>query len=169
MIFRSGRLYLASTSSGSERIRWTITGTAARTSARLCSAASSVPSGSKRRRRTIVETVGRLITKWKKPQEWKSGAAIIIVIPRRKGILSISEAIAINPSGLERWAPFGVPVVPEVRITNLGLSGGGLWSDSSPASISASRVGASVSPSHQATMRATESSTPESSSPNSSS
>ncbi len=60
----------------------------------------------------MVEAVGRLITKWMKPQEWKSGAAIIIVEPRRKGILSMSEASIRRPSGLVRWAPFGVPVVP---------------------------------------------------------
>ena len=61
-------------------MRWIITGTTASTSARLLlRSARSVSSGSKRRRRTIVEAVGRLMTKWKKPQEWKSGAAIIIV------------------------------------------------------------------------------------------
>ena len=107
-------------------MRWSITGTTASTSARFSWTARSVPSGSKRRRSTIVEAVGRLITKWKKPQEWKSGAAIIIVSRLRKGILSISAAIASSPSGLERWAPFGVPVVPEVRMTKRGLSGGGL-------------------------------------------
>ena len=104
-------------------MRWIITGTTASTSARLSCTACSVPSGSKRRRSTIVEAVGRLMTKWKKPQEWKSGAAIIIVSRLRNGILSISAAIASSPSGLERWAPFGVPVVPEVRITKRGLSG----------------------------------------------
>ena len=31
----------------------------------------------------MVEAVGRLTTKWEKPQEWKSGAAIIIVSPLR--------------------------------------------------------------------------------------
>ena len=88
------------------------------------------------------------MTKWKKPQEWKSGAAIIIVSRLRKGILSISAAIASSPSGLERWAPFGVPVVPEVRITKRGLSGGGLSSDSAPAAISCSSVvSAGASPS----------------------
>ena len=40
-----------------------------------------------------------------------------------------------------RWAPFGVPVVPEVRITKRGLSGGGLRSESSLAAISVSSVG----------------------------
>ena len=60
-------------------MRWSITGTAPRTWARCSWTACSVPSGSKRRRSTIVEAVGRLMTKWKKPQEWKSGAAIIIV------------------------------------------------------------------------------------------
>ena len=127
-------------------MRWIITGTAASTSARLSCTARSVSSGSKRRRSTIVEAVGRLITKWKKPQEWKSGAAIIIVSRLRKGILSISAAIASRPSGLERWAPFGVPVVPEVRITKRGLSGGGFRSDSSPAAISCSSVGSPGSP-----------------------
>src|SRR5436305_8604774 len=106
-------------------MRWIITGTAASTSARLCSIAFSVSSGSNLRRSTIVEAVGRLITKWKKPQEWKSGAAIIIVIRLWKGILSIRAAIGIRPSGLLGWGPFGVPVVPEVRMTNFGFSAGG--------------------------------------------
>ena len=91
--------------------------------------------------------------KWKKPQEWKSGAAIIIVSRLRKGILSISAASASRPSGLERCAPFGVPVVPEVRMTKRGLSGGGFRSDSSPAAISCSSVAASLSPSLQPTTR----------------
>ena len=60
---------MASVSSGSWRMRWIITGTAASTWARLSCTARSVSSGSKRRRSTIVEAVGRLITKWKKPQE----------------------------------------------------------------------------------------------------
>ena len=56
-----------------------MTGTTASTSARCSWTAFRVSSGSKRRRRTSVEAVGRLTTKWKKPQEWKSGAATIIV------------------------------------------------------------------------------------------
>ena len=55
--------------------------------------------------------------------------------------MSISAAIASSPSGLERWAPFGVPVVPEVRITKRGLSGGGFRFESSLAAISESSVG----------------------------
>src|SRR5262249_55859574 len=98
--------------------------------------ARRVSSGSKRRRNTIVEAVGRLITKWKKPQEWKRGAAIIIVSRLRKGILSISAARAKRPSGLERCAPLGVPVVPEVRTMKRGLSGGGFRFESSLAAIS---------------------------------
>ena len=47
--------------------------------------ACSVSSGSKRRRSTIVEAGGRLSTKWVKPQEWKSGAAITIVSRRGRG------------------------------------------------------------------------------------
>ena len=60
-------------------MRWIITGTTARTWARCSWIARSVASGSKRRRRTRVAAVGRPIAKWKKPQEWKSGAAITIV------------------------------------------------------------------------------------------
>ena len=60
-------------------MRCSITGTTASTWARWSCTARSVSSSSKRRRRTIVEAVGRLITKWKKPQEWKSGAATTIV------------------------------------------------------------------------------------------
>ena len=55
-------------------------------------------------------------------------------------------AIASSPSGLERWAPFGVPVVPEVRITKRGLSGGGFRFESSFSAISESRVGPSALP-----------------------
>ncbi len=78
-------------------------------------------------------------------------------------------AIASRPSGLERWAPFGVPVVPEVRITKRGLSGGGFRFESPFAAISASSVGPSGSPSAQPTIRATLSSTPSSRPANSSS
>ena len=85
--------------------------------------------------------------------------------------MSSSEASVISPSGLVRWAPFGVPVVPEVRITKRGLSIGGAWSAGSPAAISCSTVVAPVggAPSCQATIRCTEGSTPARSSANSSS
>ncbi len=53
----------ASVSSGSRRIRCTITGTAASTSARCSCTARAVRSGSKRRCRTIVDAVGRLMMK----------------------------------------------------------------------------------------------------------
>jgi hypothetical protein len=82
-IFSDDSLYFRRVSSGRPRIRWTITGTTASTSARVRSIAFSVSSGSKRRRSTIVEVVGSAMTKWRKPQEWKSGAAITIVEPRR--------------------------------------------------------------------------------------
>jgi hypothetical protein len=59
-------------------IRWSITGTIASTWQACSWTASSVPSSEKRRRSTIVPASGRLKTKWVNPQEWKSGAAIII-------------------------------------------------------------------------------------------
>ena len=79
------------------------------------------------------------------------------------------DATASSPSGLERWAPFGVPVVPEVRITKRGLSGGGFRFESSFSAISESRVGPSASPSVQPITRVTLSSTPSSRPANSSS
>ena len=80
--------------------------------------------------------------------------------------MSSSEASVISPSGLVRWAPFGVPVVPEVRITKRGLSGGGARSEASPSAISCSTVVAPAggAPSCQATIRLTPGSTPASSS-----
>ena len=77
-------------------------------------------------------------------------------------------AIDSSPSGLERWAPFGVPVVPEVRITKRGLSGGGFRLESSSAAISESRVGSvrlAVGPAdHPRTLSSTPSSRPANSS-----
>ena len=47
-----------------------------------------------------------------KPQEWNSGAAIIVVSPARSGIFESSAASGPSPSGWPRWAPFGVPGRP---------------------------------------------------------
>src|ERR1700755_928992 len=49
--------------------------------------------------------------------------------------MSISEASVISPSGLVRWAPFGVPVVPEVRMTKRGFSGGGARAAGAPGAV----------------------------------
>ena len=61
-----------------------------------------------------------------KPQEWNSGAAIIVVSRAFSGIRSSSAAIGSIDFGCARLAPFGVPVVPEVRIVALPGSFGGL-------------------------------------------
>ena len=59
-----------------------------------------------------------------KPHEWKSGAAIIVRSPALSGIRDRSEIAGLRPSGVLREAPFGVPVVPDVRITTRpGLGG----------------------------------------------
>ena len=47
---------------------------------------------------------------------WNSGAAMWVRQPWRSGSRDISETAASMPASL-RGAPFGVPVVPEVRIT----------------------------------------------------
>ena len=50
-----------------------------------------------------------------KPHVWNSGAAMCTVQPWRSGIRESSEIAASMPASL-RGAPFGVPVVPEVRM-----------------------------------------------------
>ena len=66
---------------------------------------------------TTVEVSGSATVKWAKPQEWNRGAAIIVVSRARSGIFENSAATGSIESGCRRAAPFGVPVVPEVRIT----------------------------------------------------
>jgi hypothetical protein len=86
---------------------------------------ASVASGSKRRRSTIVEPSGRLSTKCAMPQEWKSGAAITVRPRARIGIASSTASAGAIELGWLRCAPFGVPVVPLVRITVRPGAGGG--------------------------------------------
>ena len=63
--------------------------------------------------------------KWPNPQEWNIGAAITVVSRARSGILEKRDAAGSIESGCLRAAPFGVPVVPEVRITTRPFSRGG--------------------------------------------
>ena len=60
-----------------------------------------------------------------KPQAWNSGAAIIVFSRAFSGIRDSSAATGSSDFGWLREAPFGVPVVPEVRITALPGSAGG--------------------------------------------
>ena len=69
--------------------------------------------------------------KWARPHEWNIGAAIIVRSPARIGIRENIAASGPSVSGCARWAPFGDPVVPEVRITNRLDSSGGSRSASS--------------------------------------
>ena len=122
-------------------MRWIITGTTASTSARLSWTARSVSSGSKRRRSTIVEAVGRLIdeveeapgVEERRRDHHRLAAAVGDLVDQRRDRAAARR-------GWSAGRPSGVPVVPEVRITKRGLSGGGFRSDSSPAAISASSV-----------------------------
>ncbi len=92
--------------------------------------------------------------KWAKPQEWNIGAAIIVRSRARSGIRENIAASGLRVSGWPRWAPFGIPVVPEVRITNRLDSSGGSRSESSVEAISSSRPGSPLDPSsRQATKR----------------
>jgi len=80
---------------------------------------------------------------------------LVVVSRERSGIFDSSAAAGSSVSGWLRVAPFGVPVVPEVRMTTRPGSAGGTTSAGSPASISSSRVGSETvsSPSFQATKR----------------
>ena len=66
------------------------------------------------------------------PHEWNMGAAIIVGSSALSGIFENSEAIGSIESGCLRCAPFGVPVVPEVRMTMRPFSSGGSRPDGSP-------------------------------------
>ena len=92
----------------------------------------SVASSSNLRLSTTVDA--RLIpsAQWAKPQAWNSGAAIIVFSRARSGITDSSAAIGSIVFGIERDAPFGVPVVPEVRMIALPCSAGASSGDVSP-------------------------------------
>ena len=60
-----------------------------------------------------------------KPHEWNIGAAIIVFSRAFSGIMASSAAAGSSDLGCERDAPFGVPVVPEVRMIALPRSLGG--------------------------------------------
>ena len=78
-----------------------------------------------------------------KPQVWNSGAAMCTRQPYLSGIRESSEIAASMPASL-RGAPFGVPVVPEVRMMiRLWPPGTGSGLSSRSASISESRVSTS--------------------------
>ena len=97
-------------------MRWIITGTTTSAVHSCCAVSDSVASGSNLRRRTSVEDSAMPSVKCTKPQEWNRGAAIIVVSRALSGILDSSAAAGSSVSGWAREAPFGVPVVPEVRI-----------------------------------------------------
>ena len=121
-------------------MRWSITGTTISDVHSCWAVSESVASGSNLRLSTIVVESPIASVKCAKPQAWNSGAAIIARPRERSGIRSSSAATGSSDCGCLRLAPFGVPVVPDVRITALPCSGGGVRSDVSPPSISSSSV-----------------------------
>ena len=82
-----------------------------------------------------------------KPQEWNIGAAIIVFSRAFSGIIASSAAAGSSERGCEREAPFGVPVVPDVRMIALPRSDGGSTSEVSPRAIRSSSRGSSGLPS----------------------
>ena len=104
-----------------------------------------------------------------KPHEWNSGAAMCVTCPWRSGIFESSETAGSSEVGDARLAPFGVPVVPDVRMITRPVSSGATGCSVGEPAISSSRVGSStLSESCQAMNRlrrvAASSSSPENSS-----
>ena len=93
------------------------TGTTASAVQRCSARATRVLSGSKRRRTTSVEPMATARVDMPSPQAWKSGGATIVTSRPRKGIRDRIAAAGRERTGASRLAPFGVPVVPLVRMT----------------------------------------------------
>ena len=99
-------------------------------------------SGSNLRRSTTVEPSSMASAKCAQPQVWNSGAATCERQPDFSGSRDSSAVAASMPASL-RGAPFGVPVVPEVRMMMRLCLAGAAWSAGEPCSISDSSVTAS--------------------------
>ena len=106
-------------------MRWIITGTTTSAEHSCWAVSESVASSSKRRLSTTVEARLSASAHCAKPQAWNSGAAIIVFSRARSGITDSSAAIGSIDFGIEREAPFGVPVVPDVRMIARPCSAGG--------------------------------------------
>jgi hypothetical protein len=106
-----------------------------------------IASGSNRRRSTTVEERLMPSVKCAKPQVWNSGAAIIVFSRACSGMRESSVAAGSRERGWERLAPFGVPVVPEVRRMALPRDEGGFKSERSPSRTMSSSVRTARSPS----------------------
>ncbi len=110
-------------------------------------------SGSNVRVSTLVLPSSIAMLRCAQPQVWKSGAAMWVFQPDFSGIResSATAALRLPPP---RGAPFGVPVVPEVRITARASLAGAVRGFGSPFSIRASSVSRSpASSSTQARIR----------------
>ena len=127
-------------------IRWSITGITTSESHFSCWVTFRQPSGSNVRRSTTVEPSSIDSARCAKPQVWNSGAATWVRQPYFSGIRESSETAASIPASL-RGAPFGVPVVPDVRITMRPCRPAGSTSESGWEAIRPSRVWPSASPS----------------------
>jgi hypothetical protein len=149
-----------------------MTGTATSVRQRCRSTSASVFSGSKRRARTNVDDRATPKLRWPNPHEWNSGAAISARSRTRSGIAPRSAAMDfVGELGTGRDAPFGAPVVPEVRITAVPGCAGGRCGEGSPSRIRSSSDGSPVAPpsSRQATNAARAGPASPSTAPNSSS
>ena len=143
---------MSSFSLGSAMIRCSITGITTTEWHRSPWISCRHSSGSKRRRSTAVVPSSIPSARWAKPQVWNSGAAMCIGVFARSGIRS-SRAIAASMPASLRGAPFGVPVVPEVRITTREWRSGGSRSGLGCDRMRASTVSSRSLPSVQARIR----------------
>ena len=104
-----------------------MTGTITIALARCCSRLSSVCSGSNRRRTTSVDPSPTPTIACVNPSAWNIGTHSSVTSRARNGTLLRSPPNRASERGSERGAPFGVPVVPLVRIVILGQVAGLGW------------------------------------------
>ena len=98
-------------------MRCSMTGTTTSAPARCSAMAASVASGSNCACTTAVDDIPSPTPRWTRPHAWNSGAAMTTVSRARIGTTSSSGVNESTPLALPRAAPFGRPVVPDVRIT----------------------------------------------------
>ena len=121
-------------SGGRSMMRWSIAGTTATDSTRWRSIAASVALGSKRAEHDACSRA-QAEHELAVARARETGARDQVARPglERHHLQQLRERL--EPSRRARRAPFGVPVVPEVRITGASLLGGGARGSRRPVSI----------------------------------
>ena len=122
MILSADRSCAAILSGPRSMIRASITGTTINAVTSLPSRLARVCSGSKWRRTTRVEPSAKPSAVNANPRAWNIGTHSSVTSRARNGTLPSRPPMIDSDRGSSRGAPFGVPVVPLVRITIFGAT-----------------------------------------------